>query len=242
MIRWTAGHAARYAIVAGALLVAAGTFLWYRTRDEAPHDGRPGAAAGAGARNTSAVADEHVLLVEAARRRFRHIAPTGALAGMHPQDDPDTRALADVVAVEMLKRRLVMEKMAQDPLFKDTLEEQMRRRQPRLMRLKQTLADGFQAEQWVVVFDTTRCPLQDGRTEQVLVRDLEARFCMHPLLEYPGGFDASRTISLTVYPFEDIATRPEAEAQWSKGLLLEARDAIVAEFIEAYEKDGKLTF
>lgn len=233
--------------VASVLVIAAGMSLWYRARVDAP-----GSAAGrAGDSDVSSVAgrapapgsaEELAILLEVAKKRFKDVAPTGALARMLPEDEEQAQALMDTLSVEMLKERLVVEKIQQDPFFKDGIEQRMRRREPKLMRLSQTLADGYEADQWVVVFDTTGCSLQDGSTHVVFARELEARFCMDPLLEYPGGFEASEPISLTVYPFDHLATRPEAEEQWTKGLLLEARSAVATELVKLYRKDGRLTF
>ena len=233
----------RYLIAVLLPAAAAGVFLWGRATFEAPGAAGVQASDAQGAHVVGGAAtDEQAILAEAAQKRFGRVSPRGALASIMPSDEKQAEELMGAMAVELLEKRLVVEKMQQDPFFKDAIEQEMRRREPRLMRLTQTLEGGFQAEQWVVVIDTTACALQDGSTHEVLVDELEDRFCMHPLLEYPGGFDESRPLALTVHPFEDIATQPDAEIQWSKWLLLEAKQAVTAELVDAYRRDGRLSF
>lgn len=179
------------------------------------------------------------LLKEAANRRFKVDKPSGMLT-----DDPSVAEdLTRQVAVEMLLDTLIREKIDQDPEYVQATEHKMLSKEPRLMTLKQADSTGDMRTAQVLVADTRDCQgrLASAAQFEVRVADLSSGFCMHPTLEYPGGFDSEKPLQLIVAPVQNRTQFPAADRQWERLVKVEMRAAITAEFIPRYKATGALT-
>lgn len=179
------------------------------------------------------------LLKEAANKRFKVDRP----AGMLTEDRDVAEDLTRQVAVEMLLETLIREKIDKNPEYVQETETRMMTREPRLLTLQQNDSTGEQRSVQVLVADTRSCRdrmAQNGPFE-VQVADLESDFCMHPTLEYPGGFDPARPLQLIVGSITDKGKFADIDRQWDRLLKIELRQAITAEFVPRYKSTGTLT-
>lgn len=179
------------------------------------------------------------LLKEAANKRFKVNRPEGMLT-----DDRDVAEdLTRQVAVEMLLETLIREKIDKNPDYITETEARLLKKEPRLMTLSQEDAQGELRTVKVLVADTRAC--QDRMNEAgpvaVKVADLESDYCMHPTLEYPGGFDPARPLQLSISPVTEKGQFADADRQWDRMLKIEMRQAITAEFVPRYKESGALT-
>jgi hypothetical protein len=179
------------------------------------------------------------LLKEAANKRFKVNRPEGMLT-----NDPDVAEdLTRQVAVEMLLETLIREKIDKNPDYVAETEARLMKREPRLMTLSQKDAQGEMRQVKVLVADTRSCQdrMKTAEPLEVRVADLESDYCMHPTLEYPGGFDPDRPLQLTIGPVADRAQFADMDRQWDRLLKVEMRQAITAEFVPRYKQNGALT-
>jgi hypothetical protein len=192
-------------------------------------------------KNTSLSPEEETqrLLKEAANKRFKVNRPEGMLT-----DDRDVAEdLTRQVAVEMLLETLIREKIDKNPDYITETEARLLKKEPRLMTLSQEDAQGELRTVKVLVADTRAC--QDRMTNAgpivVKVAALETDYCMHPTLEYPGGFDPERPLQLAIGPVTDKGQFADMDRQWDRMLKIEMRQAITAEFVPRYKESGALT-
>ncbi|HYX35883.1 MAG TPA: hypothetical protein VE954_22515 [Oligoflexus sp.] len=179
------------------------------------------------------------LLKEAANKRFKVDRPVGMLT-----DDRDiAEDLTRQVAVEMLLETLIREKIEKIPEYVQETEARMMTREPRLLTLMQKDSQGEMREAQVLVADTRACQdrVETKGPVEVRVEDLESEYCMHPTLEYPGGFDTKRPLLVTVGSVTERGKFADMDRQWERMLKIELRQTITAEFVPRYQSTGALT-
>lgn len=185
--------------------------------------------------------DDELLLLEAAKKRYKIANLTIKGQGKTEKLD-STMYQLDHTLKQLLRNQLVAEYQQKYPKKVIIAVDKARSFRPLLVKMSQGsigASDPLQERQ-ALVRDTRACTIVASKVQTLTVDQLETKLCMHPQLDYPGGFDPSRPIQVTILPFSEAAMSERVAKEWDGAVLAILTEMATIEFLRAYRSTGQL--